>query len=339
MTRRRRSVAPKSVPAATVLAPLPGEPPLTDVTPALLGDAPILSCEGLRFGTENVPAVQCHLIAFLAAALPIAVVREFMLSLEADAVGAPRTVPGLLREVAESRVGVFNLRPFETAIASITSFFPPARVAQGRRFVRRPYFDVFEDTVDTAVGVLESASAQGAAGLSTLFLGDARKRVIPLEQSCRAAPRVEEIVNVDRFAWRVMSRDYVEPGVVPFPGVVLEDRHCDRCERSHGWREDRVFQNAPRILLVAAEGRFGEAVWFPLEWQSSGRNARARVMYRLVSYVRSVGTAHYTAVTRNPSGGVAWAEYNDRDVSWDYRPRVQHGFLRDSIRLAFYLAA
>jgi hypothetical protein len=254
-----------------------------------------------------------------------------------------RTVPGFSREVGESRIKVASLIQFEMLVtriadeANLSEVFPGQRVQIGRRGVMKRYFDVWQDCVDTAVRVLNLANLLGADSVCCLF--EAVVWRVPVAESprCQGLRDEQQLENVDQWVWRVMDRDYTEPGAVPFPSVMTVPRECQFCRGSHSWRDERCFEAAPPVLLVAAEGVRGSLVWFPLEWQAIGLTARECVTYHLVSYVKCIVPGHHVAVTRGEAAGFDWALYDDAEVRWDYRPRVEPVFYRTRIAFRFTL--
>jgi hypothetical protein len=309
---------------------LPGDPS----TPGI--SAELVSTASLAYGVINDPPVQCHFIALLHAFLPINQARYALLALPEDRDPVLR----LMHVLGERRTGPISLREVEAGLIADAGF-------------PEDYWDDWRDPVETRDLLFRAADDHGANDFLALFRFRIRVQRVSCDDGCpRSTAPCDDPVAIrgQDWAFYVLSQDLLAPGagVVPWLGRTMDPQHCTACGRVHGWWLARVLREAPAILQVQVDGVALNHVWVPLGFNTTvpahveaGANVpETEVHYELASFVRYNG-AHCIALVRRArdSKVSSWVLYDDARVDHYTRLVVRDGWLRDQIRIAFYVRA
>jgi hypothetical protein len=158
----------------------------------------------------------------------------------------------------------------------------------------------------------------------------------------RGKAAVEARFSVSLRADDVKSRGGVDD--VPWLTLQHDERCCDVCELRHDFRIGPRFTQARRVLLIAIEGATPPTakVWTPLSFTALIHD-RLPVDDHLASFVRMIdygdGTRHFVAFVHRNKRCKTWTCYDDEAVSPATPLKIEDGWLRDTVRLTFYVAA
>ena len=121
-----------------------------------------------------------------------------------------------------------------------------------------------------------------------------------------------------------------------------DERRCEQCRCDHDFRPELRFIEPPPVMLVTiASATLAEKVSIPLSFTALIADGRL-VDYHLVSFVRMIdfgrGTRHFVALVHRNKRCKSWTCYDDEAVSPAVVLKVEDGWLRDTVRMAFYVA-